>query len=452
MGATERLATAVVETSWEDLPQDVVQAAKVMVLDGVGNMIASSSSAAGEILIPYFREFGGCEQSSVIGAGLKTDMLSAAFANGTFGHYLDYEMIGKPLHHPTSPVLPAVLALAEDRHMSGREVILALVLGVETAGRLLLDVEPDAIMASLHPVGAIGSVSAAVACAKLLNLDVWHTRMAVALGGSRACGVMANTGTLTKSTHCGNGARLGLEAALLAERGWQADENALEGFQGYYETFYDGRVDREKIFQGFGDPYRLVDPGVWFKLYPSQGPTHWPLQAALNIKRKYDVQADNIKSIEIEVGEGCESAIRPTSPKPKDGLDGKYSVHYTVSAALIDGQVVIDTFSDKRRFSPDIDAMLDRVTVKINPDVYAMNFEEAWARVSVTLNDGTVLDERVDAPDGFWGKPPTREQVLAKFDDCAVRTLSKDRIPQVISAIEELDAAPDVTPLMQLIG
>lgn len=452
MGATQRLAQKVIETDWDGLPAEVREMGKLAFLDGMGQMLAGSRQPVGDIVIPHVKSLACSEQATVIGTSMKVDVLNAAFANGTFGHVLDYEFCAVPLHHPVSPVLGAVLPLAEFKKLPGRDVITALLIGIETEGWVDADIEYSVMMASIHPLGAVGAIGAAAACSKLLKLDEQKTRMAIAISASRVAGIMSNTGSMTKSSHAGNGARLGMEAALLAERGWKADENALEAFQGYYEVYYKKKLDLDKPFRKFGNPYRVVDPGMWVKMYPANGTTHWPLEAALYVREKNDLDPANIDKIEIEVGEACEAAVRPTSANPRDGLDGKFSVQYTVAAALLDGKVVIDTFTKERCFRPDMQDMLKRIEVKLNPDFYAMDLLTAWSRVTVWTKDGKVLSERCDKPAGFFGRAPTREQRIGKFEDCAIKAIEPDRIAKIVESIDEMESTKDISSLVDLVA
>ncbi|MBI4233571.1 MAG: MmgE/PrpD family protein [Chloroflexi bacterium] len=451
MSVTEALAQKIVETTYETLPGQVIQVAREIVLDGVSNMLAGSQEPLGHIMGRYVRSLRGPQQVSVVGRNFKTHPVHAAFANGTFCHSMDYELMWYPPTHPTGPVLPALLALAEQRGYSGRQVVLALALAFEVQGRLRVTQEAipgGAPSVHIHPPGNVGVLGNAAACAKLLGLDAWKTRMAIGIAASRISGLTANTGTMTKSTHCGHAARMGLESALLADMGYTGNEDILEARHGYNDIYYFGNLNLDLVLKDFGNPYRMVSPGLAVKKFPAQYPTHWSIDAALEIKRRHQLRAEEIHQVEVEVGADNESADRL---RPKTGLDGKFSIAYTVSAALLDGKVVIDTFRDERRFAPDMEAMLGRITIKKNPEIKAMDFQKAWARVTVTMKNGQRYTVRVDSPLGRWDNPLPWEGRLVKFQDCAKRVLAEREAQQVVRLIEGFETLETVRPLMDVL-
>lgn len=449
MSATQSLALRVMDVTWKDLPDEAKDEAKLLLLDGIGNMIAGSQFPLGKVMASYVSSLGGAQQASVVGCAAQTNVINAAFANGTFNHSLEFEPLSGH-HHPTSPVLAAILALAEWRGFSGADVLTALVVAIETEGRLLLGIEPETVMGTIHPLGAVGAIGSAAGCSNLLALDEMRTRNAIGIAASRAAGLMANSGSMTKSTHAGNGARMGLEAALLAELGWTADQNALEAWQGYYEVFYHNQQP-EGHFKGFGQPFRIVDPGLWIKMYPANGTTHWGIDAALNLRRNHDLQAGEIQSVEIEVPRACEAAERPSSPHPIDGLDGKFSVPYTVALALLDGKVELDSFNDERRFSEDVERLLVETKLTIDKSAYFMDFEEAYCRVTVTVKNGEIYSERVDRPTGYYGNKPSKDRRLQKFRDCAKRFLADKEMDTTVEMVERLDSSESIVPLATLL-
>ena len=447
MGTTEVLARHVVETTFEALPPEVVRAAKDVILDGVGVTLAGSREEPPRLAAEYVREEGAAPRCSVFGQGFKTSPTLAAFVNGIACHVLDYEPMWHPATHATSPTLPPVLALAEARHLSGRDVITALAVGFEVQGRLRLGAFPVERVerGGFHPPGMVGPLGAAAAGAKLLGLDVQRTRWALGLAASRAGAVMANVGTMTKSSHCGNAGRLGLEAALLAARGFTASEEAIEAPGGWAHAFYREGFDFAAA-EAFGRPWRMVDPGLATKKHPSQYGTHRGIDAALELRQRYGLDPADIAAVRI-VGPVMSYINRPF---PRTGLEGKFSYQYTVAAALLDGQVTIDTFRDARRFAPDMEALLPRVELHLDPAIPA-NFEEMWVEVAVRTRDGRTLTARCERPRGIWGNPLTPEERLAKFRQTAGVVLSPPQVERVIQLIEGLDALGDLEELLALL-
>jgi aconitate decarboxylase len=446
-GVTTRLADAIVAVHYDSLFDDVVTVAKTVVFDGVANMLAGSVEPGGKILIEFVKAMGGTPTSSIVGTQMKTNPPYAAFANAAFCHSLDYEAMWWPPTHPTSPVLPALLALSEQEHSSGKQVLEALIVGFEVQGRLnmMKDWIKDPY-AYFHPPGTIGAIGSAAACAKLLKLDAWKTRMAIGIAASRAGGLWANSGTMTKSQHSANAARSGVESALLARVGYTSNEDVIEvKTGGFAKLFYGADADLGAAVRDFGNPYRMVTPGLTIKKHPAQTTTHWCIDAALDVKADNAFDPADIVAVVVEVG-------RPNWSsqwlRPKSGLEGKFSIHYTVALALIEGKIVIDDFTDERRFAPDIEALLGKITVVESDEIPGgMNWPETWATVTVRLKDGRTLYARCDKPKGRGDQPLTQEEHLAKFLDCARRVLSRDRIDHVIDLIAHMDQLKDASEL-----
>lgn len=451
IGATERLANIIVSTGYADIPEDALSVGKAAILDGLGNMIAGSTEPLGPIVIDFVRFTGGHPQSTVIGTGFKTSAPSAAFANGTFCHCLDYEPMWVPPTHPTSPVLAALLALTELEGKSGKELLLALVLGFETQGRMNLAIQGTYKRGfRFHPPSTVGMIGSAVASAKLLALDSLTTRRAIGIAATRAGGILANTGTMSKSQHSANGARGGVEGALLARGGYTANESILEVEDGFAVSVFGEGFDFDALTDSFGKPHRSVDPGLAFKFYPAQFTTHWTTDAALDITQEHQFSAKQVVAVHARVGKPNWSAPRV---RPATGLEGKFSIPYMLAVALLDRKITIDSFADEKRFSPDVVAMLERITVVEDPAIPpGLDFANTWAEVTVTLDDGRRLSQKCIAPRGRWDRPLTRAERLSKFHDCARRRLSDSDIQRTVELVERIETLGDLSELMEILG
>jgi len=440
MGATQTLAQFIVDTNYENLPAPVVEAAKVAILDGVANMLAGSTQELATIIGQYVQQSGGTPQSTVIGWGFKTNAPSAAFANGVFGHCLDYEIQGFPPTHGTSSCLPSALALGEIRSASGKTIIEAYTLGWEIQGRLRA-ASAQASNPAFHPPGMVGPLGGAAASAKVLGLDTLQTQMALGVAASRTGGLTANTGTMVKSTHPGNAARMGAEAGILAEMGYTSSDEVLEATNGYAAALFQGNLNWEILIQNMGSPFRLVDPGFDIKRFPAQVYMQNPIEAVLNLREKHGLTADMVEILTIyREGRGH------SGPIPQSGLDGKFSVEYCAAVALLDGRVVIDSFTDQRRFSPDMVQMLNKI--QIDP----VEQKPGVVRASATLNDGRTVSEECRGFKGSALNPMNRGERMEKIWDCIGRALPKQDAQQVIDLVEDLENVPDVSKLMRIMG
>lgn len=440
MSATRTLAEFIADTQFENLPPDVVDAAKIAILDGVANVVAGSVQELSDIIGRYVQDAGGSPQSSVVGWGYKTNPPAAAFANGVFGHCLDYEIQGFPPTHGTSSCLPAALALAEHHHVSGDRVVTAYVLGWEIQGRLRQASAP-ATRHAYHPPGLVGPMGGAASAAKTLGLDAEQTLMALGIAASRTGGLTANTGTMVKSTHPGNAARMGAESGILAGMGYTASDEALESPVGYAEALFGGEFDWDVATGGLGASWRLVDPGFDIKRFPAQVYMQNAIEAALNLRDEIGGDPGRIEHMTIHRrGRGH------SGPAPRSGLDGKFSVEYCAAAALLDGHVGIDTFTDARRFAPDMEDMLGRM--RVEPE----GPESGATLASAVLKDGSTVSAECSAFTGSARNPMSRDQRLVKVRDCFVRALSDSDTEWALEMLENLERLDDVAELMGVLG
>ena len=440
MSATRTLAEFIADTGFGDLPRPVVEAAKVAILDGVANMVAGSVQDLADIIGRYVRDAGGSPQASVVGWGYRTNPPAAAFANGVFGHCLDYEIQGFPPTHGTSSCLPSALALAERHHVGGERVVTAYVLGWEIQGRLRAASAP-ATRPGYHPPGLVGPLGGAAASAKTLGLDAEQTLMALGIAASRTGGLTANTGTMVKSTHPGNAARMGAESAILASMGYTASDAALESPVGFAAALFGGDFDWDTAIGGLGASWRLIDPGFDIKRFPAQVYMQNAIEAALNLRQQNRLDPNDIDRVTIHRrGRGH------SGPRPRSGLDGKFSVEYCAAAALLDGHVGIDTFTDARRFSSDMEDMLGRM--RVEPE----GPESGGTLATAVLKDGTTVSAECSAFTGSASNPMSRDQLLAKVRDCFRRALSEHDTEAVVELLENLDDVDDVGRLMNVLG
>ncbi len=435
MSVTEQLAHHIASARYEAMPREAVEAAKVVILDGLSVTLAGSKEQAAQIVAEYAREMGGNPLCTAFGQGFKTSPPMAAFVNGVAGHVLDYEVMWHPATHATSPTLPGILALAESLGANGRDIVTALITGFEVQGRIRV-ASADLSLGGFHPPGLVGVMGSAAAGSVMLGLDTEQTRMALGIAASRAGTVSANTGTMTKSTHCGNAGRMGLEAALLAQRGFTANANVFEHETGYAAVLFGEGFELDAVTRDFGNPYRLVDPGVAIKKHPSQYGTHRGIDAALDLQHRYGVDPERIAAVRIET-----PVMRYVGrPYPETGLDGKFSFQYTVAASLLDRSIGIDTFTDEAVHRPEIRALLERTTVDMRHDIPA-NFEEMWIAVRVETTDGQTYISRCDRPRGIWGNPLSREERLGKVRSCAGRVLDDAGVEVLVETVEGLEHA-----------
>jgi aconitate decarboxylase len=426
---TKRLCNRIVAITADGIGESAMAKARQLVLDGIAVAVAGARiETAPRIIADYLRKQSSKQESSALGFGFRLSPVPAALLNATSMHVLDFEPMWTPATHALSPALAPVLALSESIGASGRDVLAALIKGVEIQGwirRASGHVESRDF--KFHPPGMVGPIGAAVAASHLLALDAERLANAIGIASSRCGSLTSNTGTMTKSTHCGYAASLGLESALLAASGFTGDDEAFDNPRGYAQTFLPPHFDREMLLS-FGPPFRLVDPGYTLKIFPCKFTTHYGITAALAARPRIP-SPDAIRTVRML------APVVPTGdrPHPKTGLEGKFSVQYTLAAALLDGAVTLSSFTDKRLQRPDMQTLLGKINVTMTPDITTEYNAGRYVDLEIDLSNGTVVRERCERPRGSWGAEPISEaEHVVKARDCFAGSLSPHAIDECI--------------------
>ena len=451
MGLTATLCERIAAVRHQDMPEEALTAARRLVLDGIAVAVAGvAEEDAVPIMASCLRALGGTPSATAIGCDLRIDPVRAATLNGAAMHVLDFEPMWSPATHALSVTLPVALALAEARGLHGREILTALIKGIEIQGWLREasgQYTPDVL--KFHPPGLVGPMGAVAVASHLLGLDPLRMANAFGIAGSRAGSLFGNVGTMTKSSHCGQAAAMGLEAALLAEAGFTGDNETFESPLGYANTFYTGTFKPDELL-GYGRaPWRVVSPGYAIKMFPSQFGTHFAITAGLTLHPKIGDPA-TIRAVTLTV------PVMPyvNRPNPETGLSGKFSLQFTHAAALLDGAVGIRTFTEQRLHAPDMRTLLPKIALVMDQSIPA-RFETMHVRSRVELTDGTILETRCDGPAGMWGQPPISATAhLVKVRDCLATRLDADTAGRVIALASRIDTLgkDQVSELMALIA
>jgi aconitate decarboxylase len=292
-------------------------------------------------------------------------------------------------------------------------------------------------------------MGAVAVASHMMGLDAGRMAHAFGIVGSRTGTLFSNAGTMTKSAHCGQAAAMGLESTLLAEAGFTGDAETFESPLGYSNTYYTGTFKPDEMLHYGRAPWRIVSPGYAIKMFPSQFGTHFVITAGLGLRDQV-VDAESIRSVTLT----APVMAYVNRPQPETGLSGKFSLQYTLAAALLDGKVGIHSFTDQRLQAADMQALLPKITVDMDKSISA-RFETMHVRLRIEMTDGRMLETRCDGPRGMWGQPPIDPAAhLVKVRDCLATRLAPDvaeRCIAMASRIDELDAA-EVAELMGLVA
>ena len=453
MEITRRIADYVVSTQLEDFPPDGIQAAKGAIMDCLGCALAGSREPLADILSEFVQANGGGASASVIGRGFKTSAADAAQVNGAISHALDYDDITRALKgHPTAVLMPPALALTESQGATGLEMLMAYMLGFEVACSIGEAMSPEYYdELGWHPTGPVGALGAVVAASRILKLDRDQTAMAISLAASQAAGLRQNFGTMTKPFHAGAACRTGVTAAQLVAAGFTASLDAIEGRFGFLHAFSGGGgYEADRILENLGKTCYLVESGIEIKKYPCCGSAHLALDATARILDRSPLNAADIEKIDVVVDFDPPRSL--IHDRPQSALEGKFSMQYCLAAAVLDGKVGMDAFTDQQVLRPEAQDLIPKVTMRRLTDFQGQpSWVEAYNQVAVHLKDGTVLTERVDRINEGALRGVTMDEIIDKFRDCASAILTPDDTQELVTGLSDLEQLPNVRRLAGLL-
>ena len=454
MEITRGIAEYLVDSDLERFPQEAVEAAKGAITDCLGCMLAGCREPLADILCEFIQADGGRPVASVVGRGFKTSAADAALVNGAMAHALDYDDITRAIKgHPSAVLLPAALALTEEEGASGREVLLAYMLGFEVAcsvGEAMGVAYSDDL--GWHPTGPLGALGAAAAASRILRLDREHTAMAISLAASQAAGLRQNFGTMTKPFHAGSACRSGVTAARLVQAGFTASLDAIEGRFGFMHAFSGGEgYDQERVLQNLGSRCYLVESGIEVKKYPCCGSAHLALDAISRLMDREKIEPGQVDRIDVKVDFDPPRSL--IHSRPKTALECKFSMQYCLAAFLLDGQVGLNTFSDQQVLRGEAQSLIPRVEMqRISGFEGRPSWTEAYNQVEVHLKDGRMLTQRADRITQGALRGVTIREIQAKFRDCASSVISQvttEELVGILDRIEELDSIQRLAGLLR---
>ena len=449
----ERLAAYACDDSFAKLPDATVRAARRAILDTLGVMLAGSREETAVRARALIAHRCAGDEAAIIGTPLRASIEDAALTNGVAAHALDYDDLNASLSgHPSVPVLPAALALAERERASGQALLTAFVVGVEVEAKLGRALNPAHYETGWHATSTLGVFGAAAAAAKLLGLPVEQMAHALAIAASMSSGIKANFGTDCKPWHVGHAARCGLEAAQLAAAGFTGNPRALEHGDGFGSTHGAGSKPAwDLTTSALGAPHEIAEPGIGVKRFPACASTHQSLDAVLDLIDMYAIDPAAVAAVECGV-----SYMAPHQliyDRAETGLQGKFSMPYCVAVALLDRTVGLAQFADERVRRPDVQSLMPKVRMFVHPEQTTRDsFAKKFSEVAITLKDGRRLERRVDQAKGQPQNPLTEAELETKFRDCAARVLPLDRIEPVLTAVRALETVADVSVVSRLLN
>lgn len=454
---TDEVVGFVGAATFSDFPAEAIRIGKRCVLDGLGLMLAGSAQDCTRLVREFSLTSGQGSGATAFGKdSVKLSAALAALVNGTAGHAMDWDdtqLSATPdrtfglLTHPTIPPLAASLAVAEMRGgVSGRDFLTAFVTGFEVECKIAEAIRPEHYEKGFHSSGTVGTFGAAVAAAKLIGLDRSQLRNLLGMTASMASGIRANFGTMTKPLHVGRAAQNGVSAALLAQGGFEADPDGLDGPWGFFQVFGRG-VDAERIVDKLGNPYSIVEPGVSVKPYPCGSLTHPSMDAMRAVVMENDLKPDDIREVVLYAGNNILNPIRYTTAENE--LQAKFCMPFLLAAIVISRKAGVQEFTPGFVRAPDVRTLMPRVRTQFDPAIEAKGYDKMRSRVEVTLKNGQKIVR--DADDRYRGGPEnplSDDELIEKFTDCSQSIVSDATRDEIVKTVFELDDLPDMDSLI----
>jgi 2-methylcitrate dehydratase PrpD len=441
-GVTARWGDFVARSHWNDIPASVRHEAKRSILNMIGTSLGAANHPDLERLIKLLAAVAGPPQATVLGRVARLDILNAAFVNAISANLLDFDDTHlDTVIHPSAPVAPPLLALAELRGSSGAQLIHAFVLGVEIECRLGNSVSPSHYARGWHITATCGVFGAAAASARLIGLDAGSTTHAIGIAASQSAGIAESLATGAKNVGIGNSARNGLLAALVAELGYTAAPRAIEGAQGWARAMGD-ELKLDALLAGLGESWEITRNA--YKPYPCGIVLHAVIDACFALRSTYALSAADVAAITVA---GHPLLLARADRPVANERDGKISIHHSVAVVFLFGAAGVREYSDAVVTDPAVAAFRERVHAEIDPAIPV-----GAARVSARTTGGKLFTTQVMHARGSLQLPMTDADIDRKVRDLASIGCPTCDIGRVIDAVWELDRADDVRSLMCLVA
>jgi 2-methylcitrate dehydratase PrpD len=440
MSETRILATYVTGARLEDIPADVRHEARRAIVNYIGCAVGGSQHPALDMAIRALAPFSGPPAAGVLGRADRLDALHASLMNGISSHVYDYDdTTPKNYSHPTSPVASALFAYASANRVSGREFMLAFILGFEAESRVGNAVYPAHYDVGWHITGTAGVFGAATAVGRLLGLSVQQMIWAIGLAATQAAGLREMFGSMAKAFHPGRSAQSGYVAALLAREGFTAGEHGIEGARGF-AAVQAAAYDLAKITTRLGVDFDLRENT--YKPFPCGIVNHPTIDGCIQLHDDHHLVPDVIRAVRLRVAPLVIDLCNQTNITK--GLQGKFSVYHGAAVGLVRGKAGLQEYTDEAVNDPDVKRVREHTTAVGDSTV-----TEDQARIEVELADGRVLTRFVEQSLGNLARPLSDRQLDDKFRDQAVLALPAAEVDALLKLCWRIDDIEDVAELVE---
>ena len=440
------------ELRFEDLPDEVVEHAKLLILDTVGVGLWGSTLAWGDMVARLVRDFGSAQEASLWGTSYRASPPDAALANGTFCHGFELDDIHKnALIHAGAVTVVPTLAVAHERYVgkavSGSEFITAVVAGCEIGARVGLISGLPQLKQGFHAAAMTGVFCSSAAVARALKVPAEQFIHALSLGASQAAGLMAaQHGAMVKRMHLGRSAQSGVYAGLLAQRGFTGIDNVLDAPYGGYLSAFGLNADIPAVKKSLRKDHETLNIG--FKPYSSCAGTHTSIDAVLHLMRQHpEIHHDTVERVDITMATVNKDHVG-WRYEPAGLTAAQMNLGYCVAVALRHGNVFVESFTPQAINDKDAVALAHRVVTHTSGDYDQMGLEGRYAvHVQITLKNGQLFSAERTHAKGSYKHPLSKQEVVTKFERLAASVFPKERVDAIFRLTDQLQDAENVGDL-----
>jgi aconitate decarboxylase len=444
---TRDLAAWVANSQPADVPEHVLEDARLLILDGIGCGLYGVAQDWTAIVKGFVLSIGGREEAAIWGSSERVPALLAPLANGTSMHAFEYDDLHpQAVIHAGAQVLPVAFAVAEmlEYHATAStvteaELLHAIVIGFEVGARIGLATGAGQLSRGFHPSPNSATFAAAATASRLLKLTAEQTAHAFGIAGSFGGYLMAaQYGAMVKRVHPGHAAQSGMSAALLASRGLTGTEAVLEAPYGGFASSYSDATPSavEVISAGLGSSWEI--PRFSIKFYPCCGSNHTSVDAWWALQAQASLQADDIEEIEVRCSTLTADHVG-WAYVPGSVTTAQMNLTYCLAAAITDGRLTVDQFDPSRLVDPAILSLVKRIRVTIDPAIDELGrARRHFVELRLKTRDGSVLSETCEFPRGSAGNPLQPDEVVAKFRHLANQRLNTHQVAEVERSILDL--------------
>lgn len=455
MSATDELVSYTETLRYEDLPLQAVEAVKTHVLDTFSAIIAGSAAEGPKNLVKLVKEWGGRAEGTIFVYGDKVPLPHAAWVNASMSRGFDFEsLVGGGATHVPGSIVPAAFAISEysqafkNKVINGRDLIVAIALGIDLNWRLrVAGIGGSTVMGGGWLAETFSPPAIAALGGKLLGFDREKIANAMGVGYNQCCGHYGATvgegGGLMAQISQGLGTKAGVLSVLLADRGFTAFKEVIDGRWGLYRMYANGKYDPHILVGGLGKRFEQLNPNI--KRYPGCGATQAPVYAALELAREHNIRAEDVAKVRVRVAEVPYRLVGENKGKPLTPSDALWNNRYSTAVALVKGKIFVDDFNEEAIRNPQVLELLQRVEVELDKSLT----QTGGLEIEIKTRDGKAYQKKGQ----IMPPPMSRAEIVEKFKSCnrfSVKPLPEKSVESFIQMVNKLEDVDNVTRIISI--